>query len=195
MFLAAVAATTGIGSVVVLLLRTPLSPAALAPLLVVVAVIAVLVGLGGTSVWNRVGLIRISRLRPDALVFLARREPTLAPDLPAFLYRKNVTADVADKWVPAVVDERGMAAWSSGPRPKELFLIPWDEIGEVEATAFQSLQGHDRFGVAVDVRPYPTPLLVRVGYSMFGLQTAFDRTGTILVSEAVNARRPVREPS
>jgi hypothetical protein len=189
-----VAAAAGIAViVVVLLLGTPASDTA--PLVAVIAVVALLLGLGAPSTWNAIGLIRISRLKPDALVFLARREPTLAPDLPMYLHRKDIAADVSDRWLAAVIDDRGMAAWSGGFRPRELVLMEWSEIGDVIATGFRSLDGSERFGITVDVRPFPTPLVVRVGYAMFGLQAAFDRAGTIAVNEAANAKRPVREPS
>lgn len=186
-----IVAAAGIAATVAGLLHAPGSDAGVVPLVAVFAVVILLLGLAGAPLWNGIGLMRIRRLRPDALVFLARREPTLAPDLPLYLHRKDVNADVSDKWVAAVIDERGMAAWSSGPRARELFLMEWSEIGDVTATEFRSLEGHDRFGIAVDVRPFPTPLIVRVGYSMLGLQAAFDREGTIAVAEAAAARRPV----
>lgn len=188
---ASLAGAAGIAVLVARLLPSPDSDAGFLPLVAVVAVVLLLIGLAGSSLWNGIGLLRIRSQRPDALVFLARREPSLAPDLPLYLHRKDVTADVSDKWVPAVIDERGMAAWSSGPRPKELFVMEWSELGEVVATEFRTLEGHDRFGIAVDVRPFPTPLIVRVGYSRFGLQGAFDREGTLAVASAANAYRPV----
>jgi len=191
-----VAAAAGIASVVVfLLLGTPARDTGFVPLVAVIAVVALLLGLGGSSIWNSIGLIRISRLKPDALVFLARREPTLAPDLPMYLHRKDIAADVSDRWLGAVVDERGIAAWSGGFRPRELVLMEGDEIGDVIATDFRGFDGSEQFGITVDVRPFPTPLVVRVGYAMPGLQAAFDRAGTIAVNEAANARRPVSEPS
>ena len=187
-----VAAAAGIAAaVVVLLLGTPVPETGFAPLIAVIAVVLLLLGLGGGSLWNGVGLIRISRARPDALVFLARREPSLAPDLPMYLHRKDISADVSDKWLPGVVDERGIAVWSGGFRPRELLVMEWSELGAIEPLDFTSIDGHKQFGVAVDVMPFPAPLIVRVGYSMFGLQTSFDRAGTIAVSEATNARRPV----
>ena len=191
----ATAAATIIAVTVVLLLNSSSSDTGPIPLVAAIAVVLVLLGLGGPSLWNGIGLLRIRRLRPDALVFLARREPTLAPDLPMYLHRKDITADVNDKWVPAVIDERGIAAWSSGFTPREVILMDWSELGDVIATEFVSLEGGKKFGITVDVRPFPTPLVVRVGYSMFGLQGQFDNEGTVAVAAAANARRPVREPS
>ncbi len=186
------AAALGIAVAVVFLLRSPMSDTGFGPLVAVIAVVLLLLGLGGASIWNGVGIIRIKRLKPDAVVFLARREPSLAPDLPLYLHRKDLSVDVSDRWLPAVIDERGMAAWSGGFRPRELLLMEWSELGEVVATDFVSLEGQDKFGIAVDVRPFPTPLIVRVGYSMFGLQAAFDREGTVTVAAAANAKRVVR---
>jgi hypothetical protein len=190
----AVAAAAVSVATVVLLLSTSASDTGPIPLVAVIAVVLVLLGLAGPSLWNSIGLLRIKRLRPDSLVFLARREPTLAPDLPMYLHRKDIAADVNDKWIPAVIDERGMAAWSSGFRPREVILMEWSELGDVTATEFVSLEGGKKFGIAVDVRPFPTPLIVRVGYSMFGLQGQFDNQGTLAVAAAANARRPVHEP-
>lgn len=191
-----IAAAAGIASIVVfLLLGTTARDTGVVPLVAVIAVVALLMGLGGSAIWNGIGLIRISRLKPDALVFLARREPTLAPDLPMYLHRKDIVADVSDRWLAAVIDERGMAAWSGGFRPRELVLMEWSEIGDVVATDFRTLDGTERFGITVDVRPFPTPLVVQVGYAMLGLQAAFDRAGTVAVNEAANAKRPVRAPS
>ena len=182
---------TVVGAIVVLPLHSPVSDTGFGPLIAVIAVVLLLLGLGGSGIWNWIGLARIRRLRPDALVFLARREPSLAPDLPMYLHRHDITADVSDRWVAAVIDERGMAAWSSGVQPREIFVMPWSELGEVTALEFMSLEGQPRFGIAVDVAPFPLPLLVRVGDAAFGLQGAFDRAGTIAVSDAANVMRPV----
>jgi hypothetical protein len=188
-----VAVATGIAVTVVLLLRSPVSDTGFAPLIAVIAVVLLLLGLGAGSILNGIGLFRIARLKPDALVFLAHREPTLAPDLPMYLHRRDLSVDVSDKWLVAVIDERGMAAWSGGFRPRELLLMEWSEIGKVTTTTFRSIEGRERFGIAVDVKPFPTPLIVRVGHAMFGLQGVFDRAGTIAVCEAANAKRPVLE--
>ena len=195
MLVLAVATAAMIAVTVVLALSSSSSETRPVPLIAVIAVVLVLLGLAGPSLWNSIGLLRIRRLRPDALVFLARREPTLAPDLPLYLHRRNIAADVSDKWVPAVIDERGMAAWSSGFAPREVVLMDWSEIGDVVATDFVGFQGGKRFGITVDVRPFPTPLIVRVGYSLFGLQGQYDNEGTRAVAAAADARRPVREPS
>ena len=191
---AIIVAAAGIATTVSLLLHTPDSDAGFGPLVAVIAVVLLLLGLAGGSLWNGIGLIRIARLKPDALVFLARREPTLAPDLPVYLHRKDINADVSDRWVPAVVDERGIAAWSGGFRPREILIMEWSELGAVEAFDYVSIEGQRRFGISVDVAPFPTPLIVRVGTSMFGLQSAFDRGETIAVAQDVNARRPTPTP-
>jgi hypothetical protein len=190
--LAAASATT---ATLLLLLRGPVPDTGAWPLLALVGSVLLLLGLGGASIWNWVALIRISRLKPGALVFLARREPTLVPDLPVYLHRNDLAVDVSDRWVPAVIDERGIAPWSGGFRPRELFVMAWSELGEVTAEEFRSVDGRAHFGISVDVRPFPTPLIVRVGYARFGLQAAFDRAGTVAVAEAAAARRPVLEGS
>jgi len=52
-----------------------------------------------------------------------------------------VAGAVADRWVPAVITDRGMAAWSAGPNPRELFVMPWSELGSVEGTGVPALVG------------------------------------------------------
>ena len=74
---------------------------------------------------------------------------------------------------------------------QEKLLEAQSQLGSVEVVDFTSVEGHARFGIAVDVQPFPSPLIVRVGYAMFGLQAAFDRAGTIAVAEAARAKRPV----
>lgn len=176
--------------IVFAVLRHPTLLNGYGPILILVVVVAILAGLSAPSVLNAVALRRIAREHPGGLVFLAWRQPTLAPDLPAYLARKAITADVADRWVPALVDERGMSAWSPGMRPKELLLMEWSELGYIETRDFTQLQGRKRFGIAVDVRPFPTPLIVLVGHSALGIQGAFDRAGTQAVCDAANAMRP-----
>ncbi|MBX3100246.1 MAG: hypothetical protein KF761_11785 [Salinibacterium sp.] len=192
--LGSVVAAGSIAATVSLLLHTPDSDAGFGPLVAFIAVVLLLMGLGGGAIWNGIGLMRIARLKPDALVFLARREPTLTPDLPVYLHRKDISADVSDRWVPAVIDERGLAAWTGGFRPREILIMEWSELGKVEAADYISIDGQRRFGISVDVAPFPTPLIVRVGTSMFGLQAAFDREGTLAVADDTNALRPAPAP-
>ena len=189
-FVMTLVAATLVGIAIGVLLPLTLSDTRFGVVIPVVAVALLLLGLSLGGLWHGVGLARVRRLKPDALVFLGRREPSLQPDLPMYLYRKDVVADVADRWVIAVIDGAGMAAWSSGPRARELFVMQWSELGEVEAIDYRSIEGRPRFGISVDVTPYPTPLLVRVGYAMFGLQAGFDRSGTLAVCEAANGYRP-----
>ncbi|MBC7592326.1 MAG: hypothetical protein H7226_14965, partial [Salinibacterium sp.] len=82
-------------------------------------------GLVGGPIRRSLALAALRRSHPSALVFLARREPVLAPDIQTYQYRKDNTADIADKWVPAIVDSRGISIWSAGGRPKELLLMEW----------------------------------------------------------------------
>lgn len=187
-------AVVGSTVVVLALVYIPADTGA-APLIVATGLLLLLLALSAPALGNGAALIRIRRLRPDALVFLARREPTLAPDLPVYLKRRGLSVDVSDRWLPAVVDSRGIAPWSGGVRPRELFVMKWSELGDVTAVEFRSIEGEERFGISVDVAPFPTPLIVRVGDSMLGYQSSFDRRGTIAVCEAANAQRPVRAPS
>lgn len=178
-------------SVVVALPRGENRLITLVPPAVLAVVLLILVAVNLPALRNEVALRRLVRAHPDALVFLAWRQPTLAPDLPTFLRRKNLVVQVKDTWTPAVVDDRGISAWTSGPRPKQLLLMEWSELGEIVASDFTDVQGRTRFGIAVDVRPFPTPLIVLVGYAWLGVQGGFDRSETVGVADATNSMRPV----
>jgi hypothetical protein len=69
--------------------------------------------------------------------------------------------------------------------------MPWDAIGYIEQVA---LEGEPRHGVAVDVKPFPTPLLAAVGYAAFGILAPFSRTGLAEVISTANGLRPTPLP-
>lgn len=133
-------------------------------------------------------LARVTAAHPDGLVFLARRQPSLVSDLAVFLSARGITADVADRWLVALVDERGMSAWSLDQTPAELLLMKWDEIGSIEICDLES--GGTARGIAVDVRPFETPLIVAIGYAAFGLTSSLGREGVAEVAERAEAARP-----
>jgi hypothetical protein len=187
---AALALAAGVGTALNFALDSATSELNYMPALAVVAMGLLLIGLSAPAIWHKLALRALRRRYPRAAVFLARREPALVPDLPMYQYRKDNTADVADRWIPGLVDHRGLSAWSGGPRPKELLLMEWSEIGAVEATEFLSIEGRPKFGASVDVRPFATPLLVDVGHSFFGFEGAFDRAGVQAVVDASNDKRP-----
>jgi len=133
-------------------------------------------------------LRQVSAANPDGVVFLGRRQPSVVSDLATFVGGSpELLAQVSDRWVVASIDERGMAAWSVEPRSRELLLMPWNVIGSVDVVP---IEGDPRFGVAVDVKPFPTPLLVAVGYSAFGVLAPFGRSAVAEVVAASNALRP-----
>jgi hypothetical protein len=135
---------------------------------------------------------RITALRqvicenPRGAVFLARRQPALVSDLASYVTEPEIYNLVSDSWVVASIDDRGMAAWSVGRNPRELLLMPWSEIGGVEQIRLES----GRPGVAVDVKPFPTPLVVSVGYAAYGYLGAFESRGVDEVVATANALRP-----
>ena len=133
-------------------------------------------------------LRQVEAQNPEGAVLLARRQPHESNDLATYLGQsQELLAQVADRWVIASIDERGMAAWSVEPVARELLLIPWEQIGSIERVR---LDGDPRYGVAVDVKPVPSPLLVAVGYSAFGVLGPFGRTGLAEVISTANALRP-----
>jgi hypothetical protein len=87
-----------------------------------------------------------------------------------------------------MVDERGISAWSVDAEPSELLLMPWSELGEIEVTDLES--GGKGRGIAVDVRPFDTPLIVAIGYAAFGLTSPLGRDGVAEVAALTNAKRP-----
>jgi hypothetical protein len=133
-------------------------------------------------------LRQVTAANPDGAVFLAKRQPYEVSDLATFVGQaQDILDQVADRWVVASVDDRGISAWSIEPTSRELLLMPWDAIGYIEQVP---LEGDPRHGVAVDVRPFPTPLLAAVGYSAYGILAPFSRTGLVEVIDTANALRP-----
>jgi hypothetical protein len=138
-----------------------------------------------SSVRRETAILHVAQLNPDGLVFLARRQPALMSDLGTYLQESSVVASVADRWVVALADARGLSAWSVGAGSQELLLMPWKDLGAIEVTRLEN----GRPGVAVDVKPFATPLVVSVGYSAYGILAALDRAGVDEVVEATNAFR------
>jgi hypothetical protein len=139
-----------------------------------------------SSARREIAMREVAGLNPDGLVYLARRQPALISDLETYLGSSPVASAVADRWVVALAGTRGLSAWSVGRRSQELLLIPWTDLGSLEVTRLEN----GRAGVAVDVKPFATPLLVSVGYSAFGVLTALDRAGVAEVVAASDAFRP-----
>jgi hypothetical protein len=129
---------------------------------------------------------RVSAQHPGGLVILARRQPSLVSDLAVYLADRGITANVADGWQIGLVDERGISVWST--TPAELLLMPWSELGSIEVTDLES--GGKARGIAVDVRPFDTPLIVAIGYAAFGLTGSLGRTGVAEVAALANGLRP-----
>ncbi len=157
-----------------------------------IGAVFLLLGLGGGPLLRGIAVARMQRSRPAALVFLALREPTVAPHLQTYQYRKDNTANIPDAWVMAVVDARGISVWSGRIRSRELILIEWSEIGEVTAVSFTSLTGRNRIGAAIDVRPIRSPLLVSLGYAAWGVEGSVDHEGVLAIVDSINSRRSVQ---
>lgn len=152
-------------------------------LLVVVETLAAI-----TSVRRALALERVRLDNPAGLVFLARRQPAIVSDLAEYLRAHDITADVADRWVVALVDHRGISAWGLGSHPEQLLLIAWDEIGPIEVTDLDS--GAKDRGIAVLVRPSNDPLVASIGYAAFGLTASVGREAVAEIAAKTNALRP-----
>jgi hypothetical protein len=131
-------------------------------------------------------LRRVAEQNPEGAVLLARRQPAVVSDLATYLGENDIYNDVSDRWVVASIDGRGMAAWSVGREPRELLLMRWEELGYIERTRLES----GGPGIAVDVKPFPEPLIVAVGYAAFGVMSSFSGKGIDEVVATVNALRP-----
>lgn len=131
---------------------------------------------------------------PDGAVFLARRHPSVVSDLETFMRERGFAADVSDGWVPALVDHRGISAWSTGPQPRELLLIRWDEIGEIAVERSATALSDGRPNVNVDVRPFVVPLTVDLGFARGILTFVLDLADTREAVRITNSLRPERTP-
>jgi len=156
--------------------------------IVSVALAAAVAGATIGSIRRAQALKRVTAQHPDGLVFLARRQPSVVSDLAVYLGQRGISADVADRWLVALIDARGISAWSLAGAPTELLLMPWGELGAIEVTDVE-FGGRAR-GIAVDVRPFDTPLIVTVGYAAFGLTSALDPAGVAEVTALTNGLRP-----
>lgn len=160
--------------------------------LVVAASLVLLFGvLRLLSFRHAAALAALRRRHPDGVVFLAKRRPPIVSDLETWLDGKGLDdVEVGDGWIPILVDERGISAWTSGPEPRQLLLMEWWELGEIGITDTADVAGHDGWGVAVDVRPYAVPLIADLGDTNGYIILPLSRGDARRVVEAVNARRP-----
>jgi hypothetical protein len=128
---------------------------------------------------------------PGAIVFLARRLPPVVSDMPAYLRGKGLPVDlIGDGWYPAVADARGIAVCSTGNDPREIVLIEWPEVGDVEMVRTPTVGGDSRWSVTVDVKPYVIPLTVDLGDAWGIVTMGLDAGDTAAVVRAVAAKRP-----
>ena len=157
---------------------------AVAVLVTMVIVFAVLTGRHARA------LRVLSARHPDSVVFLARRLPPVVSDMPAYLRAKGLDVTIGDGWYPAVADSRGITVWSTGGEPRELVLIEWGEVGDVEMVRTPTVGGDSRWSVTVDVRPYDIPLTVDLGDAWGIITMALDAGDTASTVRAVAAQRP-----
>lgn len=156
----------------------------------VIAMVVMIVVFGAITQRLSSAVRTLDRRHPDAVVFLARRLPPVVSDLPAYLRAKGVEAPIGDGWYPAVADHRGIAVCTPGRRTRELLVIEWSEIGELEMVRTATVGGDSRWSVTVDVRPYPLPLTADLGVAWGIVTMALDAADTASALAAVVARRP-----
>jgi hypothetical protein len=161
----------------------------LAYLVVIVGFVLLLSIIAMLSARHAAALRYLAAHFPNGAVFLARRQPSVVSDMPAYLAAKGVTMPISDGWVPALVDGRGISAWTTGWRPREIVLMEWHELGEVQ-TIGTGPGIEKRAAVTVDVRPFVVPLTVEIGYSTGLITMALDPTACDDVVRAAQALRP-----
>jgi hypothetical protein len=133
----------------------------------------------------------LTERHPDAVVFLARRLPPVVSDMPSYLRAKGIPPEViGDGWYPAVADARGIAVCSTGADPREIVLIEWSEVGDVEMVRTPTVGGDSRWSVTVDVKPYVVPLTVDLGDAWGIITMALDAGDTAATVKAAAAQRP-----
>jgi hypothetical protein len=155
-----------------------------------IAIVAMIAVFGVLSLRLARALRVLAERHPDAVVFLARRLPPVVSDLPAYLRAKGIEVHIGDRWHPAFADDRGLAVCSAGADPRELLLMEWAEIGDLEMVRTATVGGDSRWSVTVDVRPYDVPLTVDLGEAWGIVTMALDQADTAAVVEAVGAHRP-----
>lgn len=157
-----------------------------------ITILAMIVGFALATGRHARALRALADRHPGSVVFLARRLPPIVSDLPAYLRGKGVAPElIGDGWYPAVADERGVAVHSTGSDPRELVLIEWGEMGEVEMVRTATVGGDSRWSVAVDVKPYVVPMTVDVGGAWGIITLTLDAGDTAAIVKAVAARRPL----
>jgi hypothetical protein len=155
----------------------------------VLAMMVMITVFGVTTTRLSQALEALAERHPDAVVFLARRLPPIVSDLPAYLRAKGIDVDIGDGWLPALADHRGIAAYTAGPNPRELLIMEWAEIGDLEMVRTATVGGDSRWSVTVDVRPYDVPLTVDLGEAWGVVTMALDASDTSAVLAAVASRR------
>ena len=178
------------GAVALMLAGQPRSGILIAYGFSVVIVIVVLVVLAIFTARSTRALGALAAAHPEAVVFLARRLPPVVSDLPSFLKAKGIDAHIGDGWYPATAHAGGITVWTPEPRPREVVLIEWAEIGDVLTVRTPTVGGDSRWSVTVDVKPYVVPLTVDIGAAWGIVTMALDAADTAELVAAVVAQRP-----
>jgi hypothetical protein len=155
-----------------------------------VAVLSMLIGFASTTTRLAQAMDLLAERHPGAVVFLARRLPPVVSDLPAYLKTKGLDVEIGDRWYPAVADRRGIAVFSPTRDPRELLVMEWPEIGDVEMVRTPTVGGDYRWSVTVDVKPYVVPLTADLGVAWGLVTMGLDAADTAAIVKAVIAQRP-----
>jgi hypothetical protein len=179
------------GALAIVLTGGPRNGILVAYVFAVVAILVLVIAFAVLTTRHSRALRLLERRHPDAIVFLARRLPPVVSDMPAYLRGKGLPPDlIRDGWYPAVADARGIAVHSTGVNPRELVVMEWAEIGDVEMVRTATVGGDSRWSVAVDVKPYAIPLTVDLGDAWGIITMALDAGDTAATVTAVAAQRP-----
>lgn len=189
--LAGAAVVIGGGAIAIALSGGPRNGILVAHGVASIALVVMIVTFALLTARHARAMATLKERHPDAIVFLARRLPPVVSDMPAYLRAKGIPPEViGDGWYPAVADARGIAVCSTGRDPREIVLIEWSEVGDVEMVRTPTVGGDSRWSVTVDVKPYVVPLTVDLGDAWGIVTMGLDAGDTAAVVKAVAAKRP-----
>lgn len=178
------------GAVAIAATGGPRNGILVAYLAAVLAIVAMLVAFAAMTTRQARALRTLAARHPAAAVCLGRRLPPVVSDMPAFLRGKGFDVVIGDGWYPIVADARGIAVHSASADPRELVLMEWSEIGEVQMVRTATVGGDSRWSVTVDVQPYDVPLTADIGDAWGIVTMALDAADTTAMLKAILAQRP-----
>jgi hypothetical protein len=136
-----------------------------------------------------VGLRRLERLHPDALVLAARRPGDVVGQIDTFLHHRGAAAATHQTWVPLLIDREGISPWY-GLRPTRLTILNWQDIPEIEAREALDAEGRTQPYLSVRLAGVLAPLQFRLAEPRSVLLTPATRVQTAVLAARIRAFHP-----